>query len=285
MVLTIIYFSLTFLVTFYMRVGEKKVLKRSFIVAVIDKRDMRHYLFFSSKKILSTKTNIYIYVNASLNIFVLISTEVTYMLLYFVWLREKDVLLPSQVYKEIPFVRRTTQLCLLFFFSYVLVRFPSLMEYVQSRLIRQSDVSILEANLWVSTAAFAHRWMKSVRLQPVAKWNYTSPIPIESPIRLCLVPLSHRPNWAITRLDTLLTWMLFMVQTTHYVIAIVLVELNRRRSSVSSTLSRDPDCAGEGTLARPILCISTMDIIWIQSTTKLSTPRFRKNARTHFTIY
>jgi hypothetical protein len=28
-----------------------------------------------------------------------------------------------------------------------------------------------------------------------------------------------------------------------------------------------------------------MDIIWIQSTTKLSTPRFRKNARTHFTIY
>jgi hypothetical protein len=71
---TIICFSLTFLGIFYMRVSEKKVLKRSFIVAVIDEREMRHYLFLHEKGLilLFTKTNICIYVNASLNIFLLI---------------------------------------------------------------------------------------------------------------------------------------------------------------------------------------------------------------------
>jgi hypothetical protein len=47
---TIICFSLPFLATFYMGVSEKNILKRSFIVAVIDGREMRHYIFFRIKK-------------------------------------------------------------------------------------------------------------------------------------------------------------------------------------------------------------------------------------------
>jgi hypothetical protein len=83
---TVICFSLIFLATSYMRVSEKNVLKRSFIVAVIDEREMRHYLFFAYKRIdASIHKNKYLYLcKCVTKHFSPDPTEVMYMLLYFV---------------------------------------------------------------------------------------------------------------------------------------------------------------------------------------------------------